>query len=164
VKILGIDPGSLALGYGIIEVASSKMRAVEYGVIKLSPKDALPFRLCAIYDVLKEIIQKHKPGLITVETPFFGKNAHSSFVLGHARGTIMLVIGQYVSDCTDTKYLEFTPTQIKKAVTGNGLAEKHQVEYMVSNILGLGEVKVKDDAFDALACAICGYNHFNSPV
>jgi crossover junction endodeoxyribonuclease RuvC len=156
-KILGIDPGSRSLGYGIIDIVSSKIRPVEYGVVKLDPKEDLPIRLCGIYDGVKEIIEKHKPNLISVETPFFGKNAHSSFVLGHALGVIMLVVGQ-----SQTKYNQFSPTEIKKAVTGNGLAEKSQVEYMVRAILALPSDKIKDDAFDALACAICGYNHFNS--
>ncbi|MCL1946473.1 MAG: crossover junction endodeoxyribonuclease RuvC [Chitinivibrionia bacterium] len=156
-KILGIDPGSRALGYGIINIISSKLSPVEYGVVKLDAKEELPVRLCGIYENVTQIIEKHKPDLISVETPFFGKNAHSSFVLGHARGAIMLAVGQ-----SKTKYCEHSPTEIKKAVTGNGLAEKSQVEYMVKAILGLSDEKIKDDAFDALACAICGYNHFNS--
>jgi len=156
-KILGIDPGSRALGYGIINVVSSKISPVEYGVVKLDVKQDLPFRLCGIFENLKEITEKHKPDLISVETPFFGKNANSSFVLGHARGVVMLVVGQ-----SGVKYCEYSPTQIKKAVTGNGLADKEQVEYMVKAILALPPEKIKDDAFDALACAICGYNHFNS--
>jgi crossover junction endodeoxyribonuclease RuvC len=152
--ILGIDPGSRAMGYGVISAVSSKLSAVEYGVVKLNPKDELPVRLCGIYDGIKEIISKYKPDLISVETPFFGKNAHSSFVLGHARGAIMLAVGQ---SCI--KFGEYAPTEIKKAVVGNGLAEKSQVEYMVRAILGLSADKIKDDAFDALAAAICGWNH-----
>lgn len=163
--ILGIDPGSRAMGYGVISAVSSKLQPLEYGVIKLNPKDELPLRLCGIYDGTKEIIQKYKPDLISVETPFFGKNAHSSFVLGHARGVIMLAVGKYINSFTvnaDTlapQYAEYSPTQIKKAVVGNGLAEKSQVEYMVRAILGLPDDKIKDDAFDALAAAICGWNH-----
>jgi crossover junction endodeoxyribonuclease RuvC len=94
---------------------------------------------------------------VSVETPFVGKNINSAFVLGHARGVVMLVVGQ-----SSIKYSEFSPTQIKKAVTGNGLAEKTQVEYMVRTILGLPADKIKDDAFDALACAICGYNYLGA--
>jgi len=156
-KILGIDPGSRALGYGIINVVSSKISPVEYGVVKLDVKQDLPFRLCGIYESVKEVIEKHKPDLVSVETPFVGKNINSAFVLGHARGVVMLVVGQ-----SSIKYSEFSPTQIKKAVTGNGLAEKTQVEYMVRTILGLPADKIKDDAFDALACAICGYNYLGA--
>jgi len=152
--ILGIDPGSRAMGYGVISAVSSKLVPIEYGVIKLNPKDELPVRLCGIYDGIKEIIQKYKPDLISIETPFFGKNAHSSFVLGHARGAVMLAVGQ-----SGAKFGEYAPTEIKKAVVGNGLAEKSQVEYMVRAILGLPIDKIKDDAFDALAAAICGWNH-----
>ena len=155
-KILGIDPGSRALGYGIIKVISSKIHPVEYGVITLNTKEILSVRLCGIYDGINEIIGKNKPDLICVETPFFGKNANSSFVLGHARGVIMLAVGQ-----SGAKFCEYSPTEIKKAVVGNGLAEKTQVEYMVRTILALPDNKIKDDAFDALACAICGWNHYN---
>jgi len=152
--ILGIDPGSRAMGYGVISAVSSKLKAVEYGVVKLNPKAELPVRLVGIYDGIKEIITKYKPDLISVETPFFGKNAHSSFVLGHARGAIMLAVGQ-----SGTKFAEYAPNEIKKAVVGNGLADKSQVEYMVRAILALPPDEIKDDAFDALATAICGFNH-----
>ena len=152
--ILGIDPGSRAMGYGVISAVSSKLTAVEYGVVKLNPKDELPLRLTGIYGGIKEIIAKYKPDLISVESPFFGKNAHSSFVLGHARGVIMLAVGQ-----SGAKFAEYAPNEIKKALTGNGLADKSQVEYMVRAILALPPDKIKDDAFDALAAAICGFNH-----
>jgi len=154
VKILGIDPGSIALGFGTVEVLSSKIHPVEYGVIALNKNEILPLRLCVIYDEIKNVIEKNKPDLICVETPFFGKTANSSFVLGHARGVIMLAVGQ-----SGVKFCEYAPTEIKKSITGNGLATKEQVEYMVRTILALPNDKIKNDAFDALACAVCGYNH-----
>ncbi|MDR0304775.1 MAG: crossover junction endodeoxyribonuclease RuvC [Chitinispirillales bacterium] len=155
-RILGIDPGSIATGFGVIDIVSSKIRPVEYGVITLNRKEILPIRLCVIFDEIKNVISKNKPDLICVETPFFGKNANSAFVLGQARGVIMLSVGQ-----SDIKFCEYSPTEIKKAVTGNGLATKEQVEYMVKTITGICEEKIKSDAYDAIACAICGYNNYS---
>jgi len=156
-KILGIDPGSIALGFGVISISGSKIIPVEYGVIKVSQSDPLHIRLCSIFDEIKKVIEKNKPDLICMETAFFGKNAASSFVLGHARGVITLAIGQSGID-----FQEFAPTQIKKSATGNGNAKKEQVEYMIRTILALPDDKIRNDAFDALACAVCGYNHYNS--
>jgi len=155
-KILGIDPGSIALGFGVIQINNSKIIPVEYGVIHVNKKDDLTIRLCSIFDEINSVIQKNTPDLICVESTFFGKNAATASVLGHARGVVLLAVGK-----SGVKFKEFAPTEIKKAITGNGAATKEQVEYMVRTVLALPQDKMRSDAFDALACAVCGWNHHN---
>jgi crossover junction endodeoxyribonuclease RuvC len=153
-KILGVDPGTRAAGFGVIEVVNSQIRAIEYGVINAKQTLPLVERLSIIHKGISSIIADHNPDIVSVERAFVGKNANTALTLGHARGVLMLAGfngGAIIK--------EFAPTEIKKAVVGSGKATKEQVEYMVRALLQLPDTKIKNDAFDALAAAICAYNH-----
>ena len=152
-KIFGIDPGSNNTGFGVIETSGNSLRRIDGGVITTRKKAKLFEKLDTIYDALSEKLTEHKPDLVCVEETFYAKNVHTTLVLGHARGVILLAA--YKSGAALS---EFSPREIKKAVVGNGNADKSQVEYMVKMILGLPDEKVLPDMYDALAAAICGYN------
>lgn len=152
--IVGIDPGSIATGFGVLEVSGSQVAAREYGVIKASAKEPLANRIEIMYDALTGILSEWTPDIVSIETPFLGKNVHTALVLGHVRGVILLAAGK-----SGAKIAEFAPTSIKKAVVGNGKAEKIQLEYMLRVLLKLPEQKIKDDAFDALGAAFCAFTH-----
>jgi len=150
VIVLGIDPGTAALGYGVVERTGGNLRAVDYGCIVTSPDSPLPERLLQIHEALTEIIETHRPDLMGVERLFFSKNAQTAFGVGQARGVVLLAAAQH-----DIPVREATPSEIKLGVTGFGAADKEQVGRMVAVILGLDAVPTPDDTADALACAIC---------
>lgn len=156
--ILGVDPGTRVAGYGVVEVANSTVRAKEYGILKLNAKAPLQVRLASLYDGIEEVLEKWKPDVVSVEEAFFAKNAQTALKLGHARGVILLAAEKFGS-----QIVEFTPRQIKKAVVGNGNADKAQVEFMVRTLLSLPSDPIKDDAFDALAAALCANNYSGFP-
>ena len=151
--ILGIDPGSLNVGYGIIQVEKRKIVAAGCDTIKINPKLKLTDRLVQIHLGMDKIIAEYKPDIAVVETIFYGKNIKSAFTLGHARGVIMLALAQH-----DIKIEEYSPREVKKSVVGNGNASKEQVEYMVQKILNLSTKPKTEDAADALAIALCQFN------
>lgn len=149
-RILGIDPGYGIVGYGVIELSSQGVEAIDYGAIITPKEERLPERLLIIESCLQEIIEKYSPEEIAIEELFFFRNYTTAIPVAMARGII-------VSTCykhTKNVY-EYTPLQIKQALTGVGRAEKKQVQYMVKNILGLSKVPTPDDVADALAVAIC---------
>jgi crossover junction endodeoxyribonuclease RuvC len=150
VIVLGIDPGTAALGYGVVERTGGNLRAVDYGCIVTTPDSPLPERLLHIHEALTEIIETHRPELVGVERLFFSKNAQTAFGVGQARGVVLLAAAQH-----GIPVREATPNEIKLGVTGFGAADKEQVGKMVAVILGLDAVPAPDDAADALACAIC---------
>lgn len=152
--ILGVDPGSYATGFGVLEVKGSQVFAREYGVIRAAKGKPLDERVEIMYDSLVSILQEWKPSLVSVETPFMGKNANTALVLGHVRGAILLAARKSAATI-----VEFAPTSIKKAVVGSGRAEKSQLEYMLRVLLNLPEQQIKDDAFDALGAAFCAFTH-----
>ena len=151
--ILGIDPGSLNVGYGIIQVEKRKIVAAGCDTIKINPKLQLTERLVQIHLGMDKIIAEYKPDIAVVETIFYGKNIKSAFTLGHARGVIMLALAQH-----NIKIEEYSPREVKKSVVGNGNASKEQVEYMVQKILNLSTKPKTEDAADALAIALCQFN------
>ncbi|HDH31760.1 MAG TPA: crossover junction endodeoxyribonuclease RuvC [Candidatus Wolfebacteria bacterium] len=151
--ILGIDPGIADTGYGVIQVNGQKLACVDYGSIKTKAKTELPERLEIINLELKKQIKKHKPNLMAVEQLFFCKNVKTALVVGHARGVVLLTAKQ-----NKVPVVEFTPLQIKQAVSSYGQASKAQVQKMVKLILNLKEIPKPDDAADALAAAICASN------
>ncbi len=151
--ILGIDPGSLNVGYGIIQVEKRKIVAAGCDTIKINPKLQLTERLVQIHAGMDKIIAEYKPDIAVVETIFYGKNIKSAFTLGHARGVIMLALAQH-----DIKIEEYSPREVKKSVVGNGNASKEQVAYMVQKILNLSTKPKTEDAADALAIALCQFN------
>ena len=148
--VLGIDPGTAALGYGVVERTGSHLRAVDFGCVTTSPDASLPERLLRIHEAIIEVIETHKPDVVGVERLFFSKNAQTAFGVGQARGVVLLAAAQ-----AGIEVREATPSEIKVAVTGYGAADKEQVGRMVAVILGLQEVPTPDDTADALAAAIC---------
>jgi crossover junction endodeoxyribonuclease RuvC len=150
VIVLGIDPGTAALGYGVVERKGTGLRAIDYGCVTTSPDSPLPDRLADIHAHVAELIETHHPDVVGVERLFFSRNAQSAFGVGQARGVVLLAAAQ-----AGVPVREATPNEIKMGVTGYGNADKHQVGRMVSVILQLPEVPTPDDTADALACAIC---------
>ena len=147
--ILGIDPGYAIVGYGLID--SSKNNAViDYGVITTPKEDSIAVRLKTIEDALIYIIEKYKPDVLAIEELFYFKNQKTVIPVAEARGVIVLTCQKLIGNI-----YEYTPLQIKQALTGIGRAEKAQVQYMVKTILGLKSIPKPDDAADALAVALC---------
>ncbi len=150
-RILGIDPGTGILGFGVIDVqASGKAKLVDGGVIRTPVKQADSDRLLTIFDELTEIINEHKPEVMSVEKLFFAQNVTTAMSVAQARGVVLLCGKQ-----AGLELFEYTPLQIKQAITGYGKADKKQVQEMVRVVLNLQEVPKPDDAADALAAAIC---------
>ncbi len=151
--ILGIDPGIADTGFGVIQSANGRLVCLDYGSIKTSSKLPLADRLEIISQQVKALIKKYEPDLTAMEQLFFCKNVKTALTVGMSRGVIMLTAKQ------NKKHLiEFTPLQVKQAVSGYGRAEKLQVQKMVKLILNLKELPKPDDAADALAIAICAAN------
>jgi crossover junction endodeoxyribonuclease RuvC len=148
--VLGIDPGTAALGYGIVQRTGGVLRAVDYGCLTTSPDSSLPERLRAIHAHVVELIETHSPDLVAVERLFFSKNVQTAFAVGQARGVVLLAAAQ-----AGVPVREATPNEVKMGVTGYGSADKEQVGRMVAVILQLAEVPTPDDTTDALATAIC---------
>lgn len=151
--IIGIDPGTRACGFGVIEVIGSNIKCREYGVINAKAKLPLEERLYKVNSAIEDLFTMWRPEIVGVEKAFYGKNVQTAITLGHVRGVILLEVHKI-----EAKLAEFAPTQIKKTVTGNGHATKDQVEYMVRAMLRLPPDPIKDDAFDALAIALCSNN------
>jgi crossover junction endodeoxyribonuclease RuvC len=153
--VIGIDPGTATTGYGLVEEdKDGEVKAVVFGVIKTDPKTSAENRLLEIHKQLNEIILLHRPDSGAVEKLFFQKNVSTAIAVGQARGVVLLSFAE-----TKTPVAEYTPNEVKQAVTGYGSAEKRQVQEMVKTILNLTDIPRPDDAADALAIAIC---HINS--
>jgi crossover junction endodeoxyribonuclease RuvC len=148
VIVLGIDPGTAALGYGIVERTGGRLREVDHGCLTTSPDLALPERLLAIYSLVEELLQLHQPDLLGIERLFFSRNVQTAFAVGQARGVVLLAAAQH-----GTPVREATPNEVKSAITGYGAADKEQVQRMVQLVLGMSELPRPDDAADALAIA-----------
>lgn len=156
-RILGIDPGLAIVGYGVIDAEASRLKIVDYGTVETGPEMPLPRRLERIYAGVQALIAQFSPEAIAIEELFFYRNVTTAIAVGHARGVAMLACTQ-----TDTDMFEYTPMQVKLAVTGHGHAQKAQVQQMVRMLLNLREIPRPDDAADALAIAIC--HAHTSPV
>lgn len=152
-RIIGIDPGTGILGFGVIDVARGKTKLVTAGVVRTPPHTPLPDRLSEIYNSLTEIIDETKPDVMAIEKLFFTKNVTTAISVAQARGVAMLTGKQ-----ADLRIEEYTPNEIKQSITGYGAASKQQMQEMVRIQLGLTEVPKPDDCADALAAAImCAY-------
>jgi crossover junction endodeoxyribonuclease RuvC len=149
-RVLGIDPGTLTSGYGIVAEEDHKLFHVASGGISPSAKQPFPNRLKKIYEELEKIIDKYRPQVVVVEDIFVSKNIKSALKLGHARGIAILVAMN-----AGLAVFEYAPLEIKQAVVGNGKADKKQVQMMVKALLDLQKVPHPADAADALAAAIC---------
>ena len=148
--ILGIDPGYAIVGWGVIEAKNGRFRPIACGDIRTPAKTPLPYRLSMIYEDLNRIIEKYKPEQMAIEALFFNTNITTGIAVAEARGIILLAAEQH-----GLQISEYTPLQVKQAVVGYGLAEKHQVIAMVTSLLGLKEAPKPDDTAAALAVALC---------
>ncbi len=149
-RIIGIDPGTGIVGFGIIDATGGETTFVDAGVIKTPPHQEDSQRLYTIYDDLREIIKTHKPEVMAVEKLFFIRNITTAMSVSQARGVVLLLGRQ-----EDLRLFEYTPLQVKQAVTGYGKADKKQIQEMVKVILKLPQTPKPDDVADALATAIC---------
>ncbi len=153
-RILGIDPGTSILGFGVVDSTRGSLQLVDAGVIKTPPKQPDSERLATIFKELSEIIAATKPDAMAVEKLFFAKNVTTAMSVSQARGVVLLLGEQH-----GLELHEYTPLQIKQALTGYGKATKSQIQQMVRSILKLRSIPRPDDAADALACAItCSMN------
>jgi crossover junction endodeoxyribonuclease RuvC len=148
-RIIGIDPGTGILGFGIIEADKGKAQLVDAGVIRTPVKEDDAVRLLTIYEELTDIIADTKPQEMAVEKLFFARNVTTAMTVAQARGVVLLTAMQ-----AQLKIAEYTPMQIKQALTGYGRADKKQIQEMVRVILGLQDVPKPDDCADALAAAL----------
>jgi len=151
-RILGIDPGSIITGFGIIDCLDENIQFVHYDVLKMNSKLQLTQRLKVIYDECINKIKMYKPDLLAIETAFYGKNIQSTLKLGQARGVAIIA----ALNC-NLNVSEYSPREIKKAVTGNGASSKLQVLIFIKNILKLKKEPKYFDSSDALAVAVCHY-------
>ena len=147
--ILGIDPGLAIVGYGVIEAQKGAFRPIDCGVINTPKSDTVPIRLNKIYDGMLSLIEKYKPDCIAIEELFFNTNITTGINVAQARGVVLLACQQ-----KGLKMYEYTPLQIKQALTGYGKAEKKQIQFMVTRLRNLKAVPKPDDAADGLAVAL----------
>jgi len=148
-RIIGIDPGTGILGFGVIDVVKGKTTMVDAGVIRTPVKQADSIRLKTIFDELTQIVKDTKPDQMSVEKLFFSQNVTTAMSVSQARGVVLLIAEQ-----VGMPIAEYTPQQIKQALTGYGKADKKQIQEMVKIVLNLKEVPKPDDCADALAAAI----------
>jgi crossover junction endodeoxyribonuclease RuvC len=153
VIILGIDPGTAALGYGVIERTGGRLRAIDHGCLVTSPDLPMPERLLAIHGLLDDLLALHQPAIVAVERLFFSRNAQTAIAVGQARGVVLLAAAQH-----SRPVREATPNEVKSAIAGYGAADKEQVQRMVQLVLGMAELPRPNDAADALAIAVCVAN------
>jgi crossover junction endodeoxyribonuclease RuvC len=149
-RILGVDPGSRVTGYGVVEETRGELRAVDCGVIRPDADAPASQRYRAIHDGLEELIGRHRPDVMAVESLFFCRSAASAIKLAQVRGVVLLAAAQAGLDV-----YEYAPRRIKQAVVGRGAASKEQVQQMIAALLGLAEAPQPADAADALAVAVC---------
>ena len=157
--ILGIDPGTNILGYGLIKVEGSKLTVLQYGVLHLSKYDAddHALKLKKIFDKLSVLIQEFLPDYMALEAPFYGKNIQSMLKLGRAQGVAIAA-----ALARDIPVIEYAPRKVKQSVTGSGSATKEQVASMIQNVFSLKELPELFDATDALAVALC--HHYQNKI
>ena len=150
--ILGIDPGTTVMGYGIIHVKNGKMSMLNFGIIQLNKLANQPDKLKRILDRLNGLIQEYKPDEMAIEAPFFGKNVQSMLKLGRAQGVA-------IASCLNHNipFEEYSPRRIKQSITGSGAASKEQVAVMLQKLLNFQDMPKYLDATDGLAVAVCHY-------
>ncbi len=152
-RVIGIDPGTICCGYGIVESRGTAHRAPTYiasGEVRMNQNNPLPERLKLVHDSLKAVIDEHKPSQLCIEKIFYHKSIRSALALGSTRGVVLLLAAQ-----NGIPVFEYNSTELKKALTGYGRAEKRQVQKMVKLLLGLHSLNLSEDSTDALALCIC---------
>ena len=157
--LLGVDPGTQVMGYGVIGVSGSKIELLQYGVIKLNKYSTHTLKLKKIFERIGQLIDDYKPDEMAIEDPFYGKNPQSMLKLGRAQGVVMAAALD-----REIPIVEYSPKKVKQSVTGSGNATKEQVAYMLEKILGLPLDKEFLDATDGIAIALCHHYHANSPA
>ncbi|RFM29803.1 crossover junction endodeoxyribonuclease RuvC [Deminuibacter soli] len=157
--ILGVDPGSLIMGYAVIAVYGNKVELVTMDVVKLSSHKDMYVRLEMIHTRITELIKQYAPDTFAIEAPFFGKNVQSMLKLGRAQGVAIAAAMQHTLSVT-----EYAPKKVKQSVTGNGNADKEQVWKMLQRVLSIEEKPQFFDATDALAVAMCHHYQTSSPL
>lgn len=153
-KVLGIDPGSETLGWGVVEGENLKYKLVDFGTVKSSPREKFSKRLLKIHEGVKAVIEKFEPDVLSIEESFYGVNVNVVMKLGQVRGAV-IVLGEL----SGLEIAEYSPRLVKQTVVGYGNAEKHQVQEMVRVLLRLQKAPEPHDAADALAIAICHFHH-----
>lgn len=148
--ILGLDPGIADTGFGVVKKEKDKFRLIECGSVKTKAGLPLPERLGELRQKLSGLIKKHRPDTVAVEELFFAKNAKTAIAVAQARGVLLATARE--NGCA---VREFTPLEVKMAITGYGRADKNQIQQMVKTVLSLQTIPKPDDAADALAVAIC---------
>jgi crossover junction endodeoxyribonuclease RuvC len=156
-RILGVDPGLRATGYGVVEIRGADLRWLGAGVVRSRSGDPLSRRLSVIHAGLCGVMETFRPDQVAVETLFHARNVSSALLLGHVRGVILLAVGN-----ASLPLAEYSPREVKQAVVGTGAAEKRQVQEMVRVLLGLDAQPRPTDLADALAVAICHANNMES--
>lgn len=155
--ILGIDPGTSVLGYGLIHVKGKKLHLLNFGVIQLNKLATHPDKLKRIFDRIDGLITEYRPDEMAIEAPFFGKNVQSMLKLGRAQGVAIAASLKH-----NVPFEEYSPRRIKQAITGNGNASKEQVAAMLQQLLDIKELPKYLDATDGLAVAVC--HHFSKGI
>lgn len=155
--ILGIDPGTTVMGYGLIHVKKNQLHMLNFGVIQLSKLENHPDRLKRILDRLNGLIEEYKPDEMAIEAPFFGKNVQSMLKLGRAQGVAIAACLNH-----NIPFEEYTPRRIKQSITGSGAASKEQVAAMLQKMLNFQDMPKYLDATDGLAAAVC--HHFSKGI
>jgi len=154
-RILGLDPGTAITGYGIVEPrGDGSYRAVAFGALRTPARQPLPRRLLSLYEQLRAVLAEYTPQAVAVEKLFVQRNLRSALSVGQARGVLLLAAAQ-----AGLPVAEYTPTEVKSALTGYGGADKQQMQRMVQMLLGLGQRPRPDDVADALAVALCHAQH-----
>ncbi len=148
--ILGIDPGTVTMGYGVIEAEGDEATLIDYGALSSKPRSPIGERLSFLYNKLQEIILRHRPDAVAVEQPFVAKNVKSALAIGKAQAIAILAAAN-----RGIPTYEYTPTQVKQQVANYGASSKEQVQEMVKLQLELPDIPQPSDAADALAVAIC---------
>jgi len=150
VRVLGIDPGSSATGYGVVEGEHGSFRLLECGVVRPRPSGTFAERLLQIHEGVLSVIDQHEPDCLAIEGVFYRENARTAVILSHARGVALLAGAR-----RGLPVVEYAPAEIKKSIVGTGRARKNQVGYMVQKLLGLAAAPSPDDASDGCAVALC---------
>ena len=153
-RVLGIDPGSETLGWGVVEGSGLKFSLVDYGTVRSNPRQAFSKRLHNVYRGVEEIFERYRPELLSIEEAFYAVNVGVALKLGQVRGVMLLLAEQ-----RGVEIAEYSPRLIKQTVVGYGNAEKHQVQEMVRLLLKMKTAPTPHDAADALAIAICHFHH-----
>lgn len=148
--VLGIDPGTARLGYGVVDATGGAPAMIDYGVAETHPSDSMPERLLQLYGNIRLLLNDHDPDVMAVEKLFFARNVTTAIAVGQARGVVLLAAAE-----RGIPVREYSPSEIKHSIVGYGKADKNQIQEMVRIILGLDHIPRPDDAADALAIAVC---------